>query len=599
MCGIAGYFGDGNRDAVPAMLAALHHRGPDDQHIVSGDRFALGAARLSIIDVAGGRQPLTNEDGSVIAAQNGELYNFSVARPALLARGHRLHTHTDTELLPHLWEDHGEHMPEQIDGMFAVAVWDSRRQVGLLARDRMGKKPLYYWEHGGALYFASELKALLAVPGFERRLNLEALHHYLGYKHVPHPLTIFEGVRMLPPAHRLLFRGGTAALSRYWRLSFASNGRVPDEREAAEELLARMRRAVRRRLMSDVPVGFFLSGGIDSSLTTALAAEESAEPIKTFTLTYAGGSTTEGKEQDRRWARWVADRYATEHHEETIAVSGYPESIRKILRAFDEPFAGVVSTYFLSQRMARHVKVAVAGDGADELFGSYRSHRIAAGAQSVSTVGAGFSRPVGEDWAWRADLLVMSDEEKCALYSDDVRAALAEVSTREHMRGAFESLSARDPLNRVLEAEFHGIFPDQVLTFVDRLSMAHSLEVRSAFLDTEVVEFVAALPGSLKIHNGETKYILKQAAARYFPEEMIRRPKEGFLMPVTEWVLGDLQPWVRAALSPERLARHGIFDPARVGALVDRLYTPGADYTAVNKVLALVIFQEWYEMYLP
>ncbi len=576
------------------MLAALHHRGPDDQHIVSGDRFALGAARLSIIDVAGGRQPLTNEDGTVVAAQNGELYNFPVARPALLARGHRLHTQTDTELLPHLWEDHGERLPEQIDGMFAVAVWDSRQQTGLLARDRMGKKPLYYWEHGGALYFASELKALLAVPGFERRLNLEALHHYLGYKHVPHPLTIFEGVRMLPPAHRLLFRpGAPPVVSRYWRLSFATNGRVPDEGEVVEELLARMRRAVQRRLMSDVPVGFFLSGGIDSSLTTALAAEASPDPIKTFTLTYAGGSTTAGKEQDRRWARWVAERYATEHHEETISVSGYPDSIRKILRAFDEPFAGVVSTYFLSQRRAQHVKVAVAGDGADELFGSYRSHRTAAGVEQPPAGAA-----PDPDWAWRSDLLVMSDEEKCALYTPDVRAALRHVSTREHMRAAFASLSARDPLNRMLEAEFHGIFPDQVLTFVDRLSMAHSLEVRSAFLDTEVVEYVAQLPGSLKIHNGETKYVLKQAAARYFPEEMIRRPKEGFLMPVTEWVLGDLQPWVRETLSPGRLARHGIFDPARVRALVDKVYAPGADYTTVNRVLALVIFQEWYEMYL-
>jgi asparagine synthase (glutamine-hydrolysing) len=238
------------------------------------------------------------------------------------------------------------------------------------------------------------------------------------------------------------------------------------------------------------------------------------------------------------------------------------------------------------------VKVAVAGDGADELFGSYRSHRTAAGAHALP------GAATDPDWAWRASLHEMSDEEKCALYAPDVRAALAHVSTREHMRTAFESLSARDPLNRVLEAEFHGIFPDQVLTFVDRLSMAHSLEVRSAFLDTEVVEYVASLPGSLKIHNGETKYILKQAAARYFPEEMIRRPKEGFLMPVTEWVLGDLQPWVRATLTPERLALHGIFDPARVGALIDRLYTPGADYTMVNRVLGLVIFQEWYEMYL-
>lgn len=594
MCGIAGFFGDGDRAAMPAMLETLHHRGPDDRHIVSGERFAIGATRLSIIDVAGGRQPLTNEDGTIVAAQNGELYNFPVMRPALLERGHRLTTNTDTELLPHVWEEDGERLPERIDGMFAVAIWDSRQQVGLLARDRMGKKPLYYWRHGGALYFASELKAILAIPAFTRRLNLEAFHHFLSYKHVPHPLTIFDGVRMLPPAHKLVYRPEMEpVVTRYWSLSFApANGRVPDESEATEELLARMRRAVGRRLMSDVPVGFFLSGGIDSSLTTALAAEVAAAPVKTFTLTYADDSTTAGKEQDRRWARWVAERYGTEHHEETIAVDDYPSSLRSILRAFDEPFAGVVSTYFLSQRMARHVKVAVAGDGADELFGSYLSHRLAAGAQ---TMPAGMSGP---DWEWRADLLVMNDQEKLSLYAPDVRAALASTSTREHMRRAFAQLTAGDPLNRVLEAEFQGVFPDQVLTFVDRLSMAHSLEVRSAFLDTEVVEYVASLPGSLKIRDGQTKYILKEAAARYFPEEMIRRPKEGFLMPITQWVFGGLQPWVRETLSPDRLALHGLFDPRRVAELVERVYAPDADYRIVNKALALVVFQEWYEMYL-
>ena len=593
MCGIAGIFGAGDHAAVEAMLGTLRHRGPDDRHIVSGDQFAIGARRLSIVDLAEGRQPLTNEDGSVVAAQNGELYNFPLMRPALLERGHRLRTHTDTELLPHLWEDHGEQLPRHIDGMFAIAVWDRRQSIGLLARDRMGKKPLYYWQHGGALYFASELKALLAIPGFTRTLNLEAMHHYLSYKHVPHPLTIFQGVRMLPPAHQLVFGKDTEpAISRYWSLSFAPpDAPLPDEEEVADELLTRMRRAVSRRLMSDVPVGFFLSGGLDSSLTTVLATEVAPERVKTFTLTYAGASTTAGKDEDRRWARWVAEKYGTEHHEEVIEVSNYPASLRTILRAFDEPFGGVVSTYFLSQRMAQHVKVAVAGDGAEELFGSYKSHRMAAGLERA----AGEHRP---DSSWRADLLVMSDEDKMSLYSPDVRAALAGVSTREHVARAFQHLTARDPLNRMLEAEFHGILPDQVLTFVDRLSMAHSLEVRSAFLDTEVVEYAASLPGSLKIRNGDTKYILKRAAARYFPDEMIHRPKEGFLMPITQWVLNDLQPWVRETLSPERLALHGIFDAARVGELVDRLYQADADYTMVNRVLALVIFQEWYELYL-
>lgn len=593
MCGICGVFGSSDRAVLDAMLETLRHRGPDDGHVVCGDDFAIGTRRLSIVDVAGGRQPLTNEDGTVTAAQNGELYNFPEARERLVRRGHHLTTKTDTEILPHLWEEYGQALPQHIDGMFAVAVWDSRQHTGLLARDRMGKKPLYYWQRDGALYFASELKALLAIPGFERRLNLEALHHYLSYKHVPHPFTIFDGVRILPPAHQLLYRPGCdPTISRYWSLSFAPvNGSVPDEQEVVDEFLVRMRRAVRRRLMSDVPVGFFLSGGIDSSLTTALAAEVASSPVKTFTLTYAGGSTTAGKEADCRWARWVAAQYGTEHHEEGVDVSDFPASVRKILRAFDEPFAGVVSTYFLSQRIAQHVKVAVAGDGADELFGSYRSHRMAAEPRTM---------PEGAqpDWDWRAGLLVMSEEEKTALYSPDVRSALEGVSTKEHLRQAFEHLTAHDPLNRMLEAEFRGIFPDQVLTFVDRLSMAHSLEVRSAFLDTEVVEYVATLPGSLKIRDGATKYLLKRAAARYFPSEMIDRPKEGFLMPITQWMLSDLQPWVRATLSPERLAAHGLFDERQVRGLVNRAYESSADYAVVNKVLALLMFQEWYELYL-
>jgi asparagine synthase (glutamine-hydrolysing) len=575
MCGIAGVFGRSDDKLVGRMLDALRHRGPDDGHIVSGPNFTMGTRRLSIIDVGGGRQPLTNEDGSVFAAQNGEIYNFPTLRPSLLEAGHQLRTHTDTEVLPHLWEDFGEALPEHIQGMFAVAVWDDRRQTGLLARDRMGKKPLYYWQSGAALYFASELKALLTIPGFSRRLNREALHHYLGYKHVPHPLTIFEGVSVLPPAHRVLFRPGSEpAISRYWTLSFCRSTPVPDEREAVDELLARLTTAVQRRLMSDVPIGFFLSGGIDSSLTVALAAEL-APRIKTFTLTYSDQATTLG----------------TEHHEETISFAHYPETLPQILRAFDEPFAGVTSTYFLSQRIAQYVKVAVAGDGADELFGSYLSHRLAAGMESSPIVA---SQP---DWMWRSSLLVLSDEEKAALYSPEARAQ-APFSTAEHVRGAFDNLTASDPLNRMLEAEWHGIFPDQVLTFVDRLSMAHSLEVRSAFLDTDVVEFVASLPGSMKIGGGLTKRLLKLTALRRFPEEMVHRPKEGFLMPITEWMRGDLRPWARETLSPSRLAQHGIFSPPAVQGLLDRLDDPGCDYRTVNKVLGLVIFQHWYEMYL-
>ena len=434
---------------------------------------------------------------------------------------------------------------------------------------------------------------------------------------MPHPFSIFEGVRMLPPAHLLVYRpGAPSVIRRYWDLDFSPSAEAAEmtEGEIVDRLLELLRRGVERRLMSDVPIGFFLSGGIDSSLSTVLAAELSTGPIKTFTLTYAEGSTTAGKEQDRRWARWVAERYRTEHHEETIAFGDYPERLRHILKSFDEPFAGVVSTYFLAQLISRHVKVAIAGDGADELFGSYLSHRLALPLANYAEYGrsgdASLIRPFEAqpdflarlapraDWDWRHELMVFTDEEKSRLWAPDVAAAMRGFSTREHLRQLFAGLSATDPVNRILEAEFRTIFPDQVMTFVDRLSMAHSLEVRTAFLDTDVVEFVAGLPGPLKMRGGETKYLLKQAARRYFPEEMVARPKEGFVMPVTDWLLHGLEDYVRQTLSPARLSKHALFDSDRVQALVDELYRGQHDYRFVNKVLALVVFQEWHDMYM-
>jgi asparagine synthase (glutamine-hydrolysing) len=588
MCGIAGVFGRGDAATVAAMAELLRHRGPDDEMVVSGSRFALAARRLSIVDVEGGRQPVANETETVWAVQNGELYNFRAVREELARSGHVLHTRCDTEILPHVYEEVGAELPLRLDGMFAVAVWDDERGRGLLARDRSGKKPLYWLEHGGVLWFASEIKSLLLVPGFERRLDVQSLHHYLSLKHVPHPRTIFQEIRALPPGHRLVWEDGAAKVDRYWRPRFDPEGAPPSAEEAADVLLGLLRAGVKRRLMGDVPIGFFLSGGIDSSLSTVLAAEQAAGAIKTFTLTYGAGSTTPGKEEDRRWACWVAERWQTEHHEETIDFRRFPDTIGPILRCFDEPFAGVTSTYFLSELIGRHVKVALSGDGADELFGSYRSHRIAAGMEPPPVA--------GEDWTWRAELLVLSDAEKESLYAAGVDDGLQ--PTRDYLRDVFAGLTAADPLNRMLEAEYLTILPDQVLAFVDRLSMAHSLEVRTAYLDTAVVEYVAALPGELKIRDGDTKHVLKLAARRYFPDEMVHRRKEGFVMPVTDWLLEDLESYVRETLAPAALARHGIFDAVAVGRLVDGYYRERGDYRYGNKILALVVFQEWHDLYL-
>src|ERR1044072_241633 len=592
MCSISGVFGRPDIETVKQMMDAIVHRGPDDGYSVAGADFALGTRRLSIVGVVDGRQPLANEDGTIWAAQNGELYNYPRVKPELLRRGHQLQTHTDTEILVRLYEDFGTHLPEHIDGMFAIAVWDTVNKRGLLARDRMGKKPLYYYRDNDALYFASEIKSLLRVPGFKRRINLEALHHYLSFKHIPCPLSIFEGIHMLPPGHVLEFQlGEEPKIRRYWDVDFSPQSETANapEEELVERLLALLRQGIERRLMSDVPIGFFLSGGIDSPLSTVLAAEISSTPIKTFTLTYTGDSTTAGKEQDTRWARWAAARYGTEHHEERGEFSNFPENLRRIIQCFDEPFCGTVSTYFLARLIAKHVKVAVSGDGADELFGSYLSHRLAQPLAQANEE---------EDWEWRAKLVVLNDDEKMDLYAPEFAEKMRCFSSRRQMQQYFANLTAADPLNRVLEAEFRTIFPDQVLAFVDRLSMAPSLEVRTAYLDTGFVIYIAGLRGDLKIRNGETKYLLKQAARKYFPDEMVDRKKEGFLMPVTEWLSGDLETYVRDTLSDDRLQRHGIFNPAHVRKLIDDLYSGNKDYRHVNKVFALLVFQEWYDLYL-
>jgi asparagine synthase (glutamine-hydrolysing) len=613
MCGIAGVFGKSDPATVEVMLRRIAYRGPDDEFLVSGPRFTLGTRRLSIQDVEGGRQPLSNETGSVWAAQNGELYNFPELRPGLEAKGHRFRTRTDTEIIPHLYEDWGAELPSRLLGMFAIAVWDDARETGLLIRDPTGKKPLYYLERPGALYFASEIKCLLAIRDYERRLNPVAIHHFLAYKHVPSPATAFEGIKSLEPAQTLTWSAREGARpSTYWSLSWSADpvwDRM-DEQEIAQRVAASLREGVRRRLLSDVPIGFYLSGGVDSSLSTALAAMLSPGRIKTFTLTYDADSTTPGKEEDQRWARAVAAQYGTEHHEERLSAGSFAEEFPRILRHFDQPFSGVVSAYFLSRLIGRHVRVALSGDGADELFGSYLSHRLAPviadyvehGPRALDQPGFRDSRALVEAIAdrdparWRARLAVFSESEKRDLYTPAFAAAVGAASSDAHLATYFAQGTATDPLNRMLEGEFRGIFPDQVLAFVDRLSMAHSLETRTAFLDREFVELAASLPGRLKIRAGENKYILKRAAAPYLPAPLIARAKEGFVMPVNQWLMSDLGAFTHGVLHPERVGRAGMLRPEVVGGLVARFQA--GETALANRVLSLLALHVWWDDYL-
>lgn len=618
MCGIAGVFGVRDPETVCKMLRVMAHRGPDDQHVVYGDGYTLGARRLSIIDLDHGRQPLSENEKKIWAAQNGEIYNFRELREELLktTSGHQFATDGDTELIPHLYREHGFDFPKKLEGMYAISLFDETKQQAMLARDRSGKKPLYYLQYEGALWYASEIKCLLQVPGFERKLNLEAVHHYLSYKNVPCPLSIFEGIKMLPPAHRLLWKGGQIReLNRYWRLDWSPLEGDLSEQEIAEELIVRMKAGVKRRLVSDVPIGFFLSGGIDSSLSTALAAEVAPGQIKTFTLTYSEESSTPGKELDLRCAREIAKRYGTDHHEEQMNYGDFQRELPAILSHFDEPFGGVVSTYFLSRLISKHVKVAISGDGSDELFGSYLTHRMARPVAELCRARAEGREPgdlghfaqgqplefLGriaepEDWKWKHKLAVFTDDDKRSLYSSDALAKFAGFSTQEHLRTIMSDLTAGDPTNRILETEFLTQLPDQVLAFTDRLSMAHSLEIRTAFLDTQVMEFAARIPERFKIRDQDVKVVLKTAARPYLPASAIDRPKEGFVLPVNQWLQGWLFDYARQALAPSELKHHGLFSANEVSSLLGRFQA--GDASLANKILSLLCFQVWYDIYM-
>ncbi len=618
MCGIAGVFGTRAPEVVGGMLRVLAHRGPDDQHAVYGEGYTLGARRLSIIDLDHGRQPLSEDRKTVWGSQNGEIYNFRELREELLKEHgeHRFATDGDTELLPHMYRAYGMEFPKKLEGMYAIALWDEEKRRGVLVRDRSGKKPLYYTLHDGCLWYASEIKSLLTIPGFQRRLNHEAVHHFLSYKNVPSPMSIFEGISLLRPGHQLVWENGQIVSDEaYWQLDWTPFEGELSEDDLAEELTRRMKIAVKRRMVADVPIGFFLSGGIDSSLSTALAAELAPGRIKTFTLTYAKDSSTPGKELDLKCAREIAARYGTDHHEEQMNFSDFQREFPAILSHFDEPFGGVVSTYFLARLISKHVKVAISGDGSDELFGSYLSHRIArpiAELQAARREGrepgdlghfaSGQPREFLEriasdqDYLWRLQLSVFSDQDKASLCSSEARDAFAGFSTGEHLRQTFSTLTAQDPTNRILEAEFRTQLPDQVLAFTDRLSMAHSLEIRTAFLDTGVMEFAARIPERFKIRDEDVKVILKKAARPFLPASAIDRPKEGFVLPVNQWLQGWLFDYARDALSPGQLAHHGLFDAAEVGGILSRFQSGQANLA--NKILSLLSFQIWHDIYM-
>jgi asparagine synthase (glutamine-hydrolysing) len=616
MCGICGFSGPRDGIALRRMANAIAHRGPDDSGFWESHAVSLGMRRLAIVDIDTGQQPVFNEDGSVSVVFNGEIYNHLELRAELQAAGHRFRTdHSDTETIVHLYEEYGDDFLHRLNGMFAIALWDEKRQRLLLARDRAGVKPLYVAQVSGQLLFASEVKSLLAHPAIGRLPNYRALYHYFSFKNIPAPWSAFADVEQLRPGERVIFQQGVLTREKWWSLKFGEDGAI-DEATASHRIRELLEDSVRLRMRADVPFGAYLSGGLDSSSVVALMSRIGGHRVQTFSLVYSDDFPH--KNADQEHARLISRQYDTDHHECVLTASDVQDSLDAVIKAFDEPFSGVTSTYFVTRLIAKHVKVAISGDGADELFGSYLSHRLAQPLSYFSGLSHKLDaltpaeidllRPYqdrpeylesilrfGDEAARRAGLALWTDEDKRGLLSQKMLSLCGDESTSRLYRAALDLSGTNDPLNRALACDFALLLPDQVLAFVDRLSMAHSVEVRNPFLDYRLMEFAARLPGRFKIQRGRSKHILKEAVRGLIPDQVIDRPKEGFVLPLDAWLKNELRPMLENLLTPERLAIHGLLQSDRVKVLMDDHFAGVANNGP--RLWNILMFQKWWERY--
>jgi asparagine synthase (glutamine-hydrolysing) len=604
------------------MAHELEHRGPDDHGFYVGEyddgvAVGLGFRRLSIIDLATGNQPIANEDGSVQLVFNGEVYNYRELRGELQARGHRFATDADSETIVHLYEDFGIGCLERLNGMFAFALWDEARRELVLARDRFGKKPLYYAEVGGSLLFGSEIKALLRHPRCPDRLDQESLARYLALEYVPAPRSIFDGVRKLPGGHVLRWRDGRATVERYWELPVGEQPSEASDDELVEAFRLRLREAVRRRLVSDVPIGAFLSGGIDSSSIVAMMVEAlPAGAVKTFSIGFAEPSFDESAH-----ARRVAEHFGTDHHEDVFTSRVMLDVLPEVAGFLDEPLAdaSILPTYLLSRFTREHVTVALGGDGGDELLAGYptfSADRIArayvvprllhervvvplADLLPVSTANFSFDfklkrflRGARLDGASRhaAWLGSFTPSEQRELLTFRPGDALDEY------RRAYDEAPTDDRVEKLIRLYASTYLQDDILAKVDRASMACSLEVRAPFLDMELVDFLATVPSRLKLRRLDTKHLLKRALAGTLPPGIAGRKKKGFGIPVAEWLKADLRSTLLDELSPSRLREQGLFQPAEAQRLIDEHLKGRRDNR--KQLWTLLLFQLWHRRWI-
>ena len=625
MCGIVGIV---ERDLsrpvaeidVQRMVRTLNHRGPDDEGSVLLPGVGLAMRRLAIVDIAGGQQPFANEDGSMQVVANGEIYNFGEVKDALVARGHRFRSRSDVEVLVHAYEEYGEAFLQRIHGMFALALWDGRRRALIAARDRAGEKPLYYTVTSEGLRLASEIKALLSRPEVDRTLDHEALDQFLTYEYIIAPQTIFKAIHKLPPAHYLVYKDGEITVKRYWDAADVEV-RAWSVDAAADSLRGTLGEAVRSQMMSDVPIGLFLSGGIDSSAVGIMLRDaQGSSAVSSFSMGFADGSYNE-----LPYAREVARLCGTAHHEGTVTPD-VASLFDRLVVHLDEPFADVslFPTFLVSQMAREHVKVVLTGDGGDELFGGYDAYQAEAlagkwaglmpeaatrAADAVLALVPPTDKKKGlvnkarrfvdglahapasiAQYRW---MTFLGADAKARLYTPAFRGALASADVYRPVKEALARIGHDDLLNRQLYADLSIYLADDILVKVDRMSMATSLETRAPFLDARVMELAFSMPGDLKIRSGTRKYILKQALRGLVPDRILDRKKEGFSIPMKQWLKRELKPLMERLLAPERLAARGLIEPAETRRLIDEHCAGRANHAHV--LFSLMVFERWAE----
>lgn len=614
MCGIVGVHGLDDKDLLAAMMDSVAHRGPDDSGTHTDSGIALGHRRLSIIDLSTGKQPIYNEDGSVVTVYNGEIYNYLKLKKELEGKGHEFRTSTDTEVIVHLYEEEGPGFVKKLRGMFALALWDADKKRLLLARDRIGIKPLYYHEAEDAFLFSSELKSLLEYEALAPRLDERSAHHYLSLQYVPGPMTALEGVRKLMPGQTLIRENGKSTVRNYWELKAKESKKPVDEcMKEVDELLTE---CVKDRLMSDVPLGAYLSGGIDSTVMVEMMSKGATEPVKTFSV---GFGYEDVDEVD--YARVAAEHYGTDHHEIIVKSQQAIEAIPDIIWHLDEPVGdpAAVPTYFLSKLASEKVKVVLTGEGGDEAFGGYRTYKLLIAGDTIRNMLPsvvkeqiipsmikglpGLTRPkrylkyvasAEHEKVYMGQGHVLDEEDRQTIYTSRFRAEQGVVDPLDTIRPYFKAKSLPNFLSRLQYVDIKTWMPDDLLMKLDKMTMAHSIEGRVPFLDHKLLEYTMTLKPDLKLNLRGDKIILKKMMAKRLPPEILGRKKQGFRVPMHHWMMKELSDYASEVLSDSSVRRRGLLKPAQV----KRLFGRPESLWRGHQIWALMSLELWQRLYI-